>query len=121
MFIDTHCHLNFSQFDADADAVLARARAAGVERVLVPGADLETSRRAVALAEQYVEVYAAVGVHPTSCAGFAEATVTELATLARHSKVVAIGEIGLDLYWKTVPLAEQQAASEAYDVLSAEG
>ena len=110
MLVDTHCHLDLTQFDQDRDAVVARAREAGVGRILVPGIDLASSRRAVALAEAYPEVYAAVGVHPNSALGFAAAVLEELRQLARGPKVVAIGEIGIDLYWKTVPLDEQQAA-----------
>ena len=118
--VDTHCHLNLPHFDADGDQVIARARAAGVTRVIVPGADLPTSRRAVALAEQYPAVWAAVGVHPNDAAGFGPGDLAELGQLAAHPRVVAIGEIGLDLYWKTLPLEQQQAAFIAQLQLAAE-
>ena len=120
MLTDTHCHLDLSPFDADREAVLARAREAGVERILVPGIDLASSRRAVDLAQTHPEVYAAVGVHPNSAAGFNASMLAELRRLAVGHKVVAIGEIGIDLYWKTVSLAEQQSAFRAQLELAAE-
>ncbi len=118
--VDTHCHLDFEQFDADRQAVLERARESGVGRILVPGTDLVTSHRAVALAEKYREVRAAVGVHPNATQGFGENDLRELRKLAQHPKVDAIGEIGIDLYWKAVPLAQQQAAFRAQLELAAE-
>jgi len=116
---DTHCHLDYAQFDADRDEVLDRARKAGVQWVLVPGTDLESSRRAVALAERYREVRAAVGVHPTSTGEFSAETVAELRDLAAHPKVDAVGEIGIDLYWKIVPLITQTKALETQLELAA--
>lgn len=113
MFIDTHCHLNFHQFDADRDAVVQRALEVGVEIIVNPAVDLATSRQAIELAERYPGVYAQVGVHPNDSADFSAETVTELAEMARHPKVVAIGEIGLDYYWERVPHAQQWAAFEA--------
>jgi TatD DNase family protein len=110
---DTHCHLDFEHFDRDRDEVLERAGAAGVARILVPATDLAASRRAVALADRYPQLRAAVGVHPTSTLDFSPETLAALRDLAQHEKVDAIGEIGIDLYWKTVPLAKQQAAFRA--------
>ncbi len=98
MFIDTHCHLNFHQFDADRELVVQRAVDAGVGIIINPAVDLATSRQAIALAERYPGVYAQVGVHPNDAADFSAATLAELAELALHPKVVAIGEIGLDYY-----------------------
>lgn len=120
LFVDTHCHLDLPQFDADREVVIARARAAGVGRIVVPGTDLASSRRAVALAETHPEIFAAVGVHPNSTAGFGARELKELSELGRSKKVVGIGEIGIDLYWKTVPLAEQQRAFRAQIELAAE-
>lgn len=119
MLVDTHCHLDLEQFDADREAVLARARAAGVRRILVPGIDLAACRRAVALAEQYPEVRAAVGIHPNYTADFSDETLAELRDLARHPKVDAIGEIGIDSYWHTVPLDIQERAFRAQLELAA--
>jgi TatD DNase family protein len=111
--VDTHCHLDVAQFEADRQAVLERALANGVRRIVVPGTDLASSRRAVALAEQHALVRAAVGVHPTAAADFSNETLAELRDLAQHPKVDAIGEIGIDLYWHTVSLEKQQQAFRA--------
>lgn len=118
--IDSHCHLDFSHFDEDRDDVLTRAIDAGVTGVINPGTDLETSRRAVVLAEQYDNVYAAVGVHPHDASTVDDQMLTELRQLASHPKVVAIGEIGLDYYRDLSPRARQRAAFEAQLTLAAD-
>jgi TatD DNase family protein len=118
--VDTHCHLDLDAFEQDREAVLERADAAGVSRVLVPATDLASSRRAVALAEQYAAVRAAVGVHPNEAGDFTDETVAELRDLAQHPKVDAIGEIGIDLYWHTVDLEKQRQAFRAQLALAAE-
>lgn len=102
MLIDTHCHLDFAQFDADREAVLARARSAGVTDVIVPGIDRATSAAAVALAAQ-AGVWAAVGVHPNSAGEWDATAAGDFAALAGSPGVVAIGEIGLDYYWDKTP------------------
>ncbi len=107
---DTHCHLDLPQFDEDRDAVIERARAAGVTRIMNPGIDLESSRRAAALAETFAEVYAAVGFHPHDAAKMGEAEFAEVSELARHPKVRAIGEIGLDYYRDLSPRDFQRRA-----------
>lgn len=120
ILVDSHCHLDLEHFDPDREEVIARAREAGVRLIVNPGIDLAHSRRAVALAEQHAEVYAAVGVHPTSSHGFSSAHLDTLRSLANHPKVVAIGEIGLDYYWDKVAPAEQAEALEAQLALAAE-
>jgi len=120
LLVDTHCHLDFPHFDDDREAVIARAREAGVGWIVVPGTDLASSRRAVALAEQHPEVFAAVGVHPNSTGGFGAEALRELRGLARSQKVVGIGEVGIDLYWKSVPLEQQRAAFRAQIELAVE-
>jgi TatD DNase family protein len=120
MLIDSHCHLDLEQFDADRTAVLERARAAGVQVIVNPGIDLKHSRQAIALAEAHAEVYAAVGIHPNSSGDFTPATVDQLRSLAAHPKVVAIGEIGLDYYWHKVDPAQQALALQAQLELAAE-
>lgn len=104
---DTHCHLDAAAFDPDRGAVIARAHAAGVARFLNPAYDLESSRRAIALAQAYANVVAAVGVHPNQAGDFGEAHLAELRTLAHAPRVVAIGEIGLDYHWQTTPRDRQ--------------
>lgn len=95
---DTHCHLNLNHFENDLEQVLHRAQQEGVDRILVPGIDLETSRKAVEISEQYEFVYAAAGVHPNSAHTWNSNSISELTELIHHPKVVAIGEIGLDYY-----------------------
>ena len=96
--VDTHAHLNFSAFDDDRNQIIQQAHAAGVRWIINPGADLESSRQAVRLAESYPGIYAAVGVHPHDARTVTRSTLRELRELARHPRVVAIGEIGLDYY-----------------------
>jgi TatD DNase family protein len=120
VFVDTHCHLDWNAFDADRDAVIRRAIESGVTRLLTIGVDAPSSRRAIELAEQYAEVYAAVGVHPNDCADFDAQMLKEVRLLAQHPKVVAIGEIGLDYYWHKVDRAVQARAFQAQLELAAE-
>ncbi len=100
---DTHCHLDFNDFEQDRAAVLARAWEAGLERILIPGVDLASSRVALALAESHPRLFAAIGVHPSSAATWDRRTLAALEALAAHPKVVAIGEIGLDYYRDRAP------------------
>lgn len=100
---DTHAHYDSGAFSADRLEVLSSMPERGVELILNPGCDLTSSRTAVELAEKFPFVYAAVGVHPSDCEGFSPDTADALRTLAGHSKVRAIGEIGLDYYWKDNP------------------
>ena len=100
---DTHAHYDADRFDSDRDTVLSALPGDGVGLVVDPGCDLPSSRAAVALAEKYSHVYAAVGIHPEDCAGFQDGDLAELRQLLRHPKVVAIGEIGLDYYWPENP------------------
>lgn len=107
---DTHAHYDSGAFDSDREEVLSALPAAGVELVVNPGCDLESSRTAVALAEGFPHVYAAVGVHPSDCGGWGDEEFAQLEALCRHDKVVAIGEIGLDYYWQDNPPREFQQA-----------
>lgn len=96
--IDSHCHLDFKDFNADRDRVVAAARAAGVHTLINIGADPASSERSVALAEKYDNVYAAVGVHPHDAKKYDDSAAEIISNLAGHEKVKAIGEIGLDFY-----------------------
>ena len=99
MYFDTHAHYDSGAFNADWKELLASMPQKGVELIVNPGCDLESSRTAVALAEEFPHVYAAVGVHPSDCGEWGEGTLLELRQLASRPKVRAIGEIGLDYYW----------------------
>ncbi len=101
--VDTHCHLDFDAYQADLDQVLERAWEAGVERVLVPALDLESSHKVVGLVERDPRLFAAVGVHPNSARSWTEGTTQALLELSRHPNVKAIGEIGLDYYRDRAP------------------
>lgn len=109
---DTHCHLDDKQFDADREGTIERARAAGVERMMAIGTgngppDLEAGIR---LADRYPFIYATIGVHPHDAAKATPATWTRLIELARHPKVLAVGEIGLDYHYDFSPRDAQREA-----------
>ena len=99
MLFDTHAHFDSRQFNADRNELLSSLPGLGVSLIVNPGCDLPTSRTAVELAEQYSFVYAAVGFHPEELDGVSLSDLEEIRSLAKHEKVVAIGEIGLDYYW----------------------
>jgi TatD DNase family protein len=110
MLIDTHCHYNHDAFDADRAEVIARACEAGVARAVVIGYDLASSEWAVRLAEEFPELYAAVGIHPNDAAEVTTEGLERLKELASRPKVVALGEIGLDFHWNVEPPERQRAA-----------
>jgi TatD DNase family protein len=117
MLIDSHCHLNFNTFDDDRAGVVARAQAQGIAAFINPGTNLHDSRQVVGLAQQFPEVYAAVGIHPNDAAGFDQTAPAQLRELAAHPKVVAIGEIGLDYYWnKALPPVQQRVFEQQLDL-----
>lgn len=103
MYFDTHAHYDAEEFAADRYEVLQALPDSGVELVLNPGCDIPSSQAALALADRFPHVYAAVGCHPENCAGYREEDLVTLRELARHPKCVAIGEIGLDYYWPSNP------------------
>ena len=105
---DTHAHYDSGGFNADRDEVLSSLPTSGVALVVDPGCDVPSSQAAVALAEKYPHVYAAVGIHPGDCAGCTDADFEAIRTLCGHEKVVAVGEIGLDYYWEDNPPKEFQ-------------
>jgi TatD DNase family protein len=101
--VDTHCHLDMTAYGRDLEMVLARAFESGVRKVLTIGIDLESSRQAVALAAGHDGVFAAVGIHPHHVEGITEADYEELKALAAEPRVVAYGEIGMDLVKEYAP------------------
>src|SRR5436305_1098222 len=109
MLIETHAHLDYPDFAPDFDEVLQRANEAGVTRIVTIGTSIESSRRAVELAEKYSNVFAVIGVHPTYAHEAADDVITPLRELARNGRVVAIGEIGLDYhYLPTIEAAKRK-------------
>ena len=107
MYIDSHAHIFFEDYQNDRDEVLQRAREAGVESIVVPGTNLETSREAVALAEKYDFIYACVGFHPHDASKATGEHLREIEELSKQRKVVAIGEIGLDYHYDYSPRDQQ--------------
>ncbi|MDQ3700420.1 MAG: TatD family hydrolase [Chloroflexota bacterium] len=108
--VDTHVHLTDRRYAGDLDAVLARAREAGVRAMVVVGYDLPSSREAVGLASRYPELWAAVGIHPHGARNASPAALADLESLAESPKVVAIGECGLDFYRDLSPRDAQREA-----------
>lgn len=100
---DTHCHLDYHKYNADRAHVIQHAKDAALVRILVPGLHHRSSKEAVMLAESNSMVYAAVGFHPTDLDEYSEKTFQQVKELAKHPKVVAIGEIGIDYYWVKEP------------------
>src|SRR6266705_310990 len=98
MLIETHAHLDYPEFANDFEDVLRRAADAGVTRIITIGTSIESSRRAIDLAEKYPAVYATIGVHPTFVEEAEEDVFTPLRELAKQPRVVAIGETGLDYH-----------------------
>lgn len=111
MLFDTHAHYDDSAFDADRDEILGRMPDYQVGWIVNPGCDVPSSRKAVALAHTYPWVYAAVGIHPESAKGWTETDLSYIRQLASDARVRAIGEIGLDYYWKDCCPKEEQAAA----------
>lgn len=120
MIFDTHAHYDAQQFDADREAVLASLPGKGVGLVIDPGCDGASSRTALAIAEQYPFVYAAVGWHPQEWESWTGESMAQIRVLAAHSKAVAIGEIGLDYYWDKEHKALQKEMFERQICLALE-
>jgi len=107
LIIDSHAHLDDDAFSSEIDMVMARARAEGVGAVINPGADVASSKAAVAIAAAYPEVYALAGIHPHEAAGVRDEAIDEIAAILSSPKVVGIGEIGLDYYRELAPRDDQ--------------
>lgn len=107
-YIDTHCHLDQEEFDADRREVVARARAAGVEAIISIGVTAASSESTWALAQEHEGVFASVGIHPNYCAAAEPGDWGRIEELAGGPKVVALGETGLDFYRDYAPAALQE-------------
>ena len=105
---DTHAHLDDGQFESDLTAVIERAIASGVTKIVAVGTTLQSSRRVVEIAEQWPTVHAAVGIHPNNATQFSKVAWNQLVKLAEHPEVVAIGETGLDRYRNDTPFHLQE-------------
>jgi len=114
MLIDTHCHLDFKDFDSDRDEVIDRARAAGVGKIINVASSIEGARRSVELAGKYDMVHATVGVHPHDAASVTDKVMADLGAMAKDSKVVAVGEVGLDYYRNLSPKEAQVSAFKRF-------
>lgn len=118
MLIDTHAHLDYPDFAGDFDDVLRRATEAGVTRIITIGTSVESSKRAVALAEKYPNIFAVIGVHPTYVEESGEDVITPLRELAGNPRVVAIGETGLDYHsLPSIELAKERKTTQVLTAL----
>ena len=111
MLIDTHCHLNDEKLLCNADRIVASFKDDGLESAICVGYDMPSSECAVTLAEKFEEIYAAVGVHPHDADTLDDEACQRILELAKHKKVVAIGEIGLDYYYD---LSEREVQKSAF-------
>ncbi len=107
MFVDTHAHIFLPNFQDDIDAVISNAKDNGVDFIIVPATDIETSKQVIELTKKYEMVYGAVGVHPHDTSDWNSDWINEIEQLASNKKIVAIGEIGLDYYYDFSPKEKQ--------------
>lgn len=108
-YFDTHCHLNLNEFDLTLDQVIQRSQKNEVENIVIPGIDLESSKKAIKIADFYPHIYVSVGIHPNDGLKWNDQSYHQLSVLTHHPKVVAIGEIGLDRHWNDCPFEIQVA------------
>ncbi len=108
MLVDSHCHLDFPDFADELDAVVARARAAGIERIVTISTRVAKHAGLVAIAERFPDVFCSVGTHPHNAHEELDVTAADLVARARHPKVVAIGEAGLDYHYDYSPRDAQE-------------
>ena len=113
MYIDTHAHLNYPEIIQDIDEILERAQNAGIECIIVPATNYRSSLDIIELVQKHDMLYGAIGIHPTELHDFHENHLYELDKLAKSDKVVAIGEIGLDYYWKPYDKEKEQYVLKA--------
>ena len=114
MFVDSHCHLDFKDFDADRQEVLARARAAKVAMMLTISTKITEAAEIIALAEAHEELACSIGIHPHEAGEQPHTSAAQLVELARHPKVIGIGETGLDYYYEHSPREAQQKNFRAH-------
>ena len=120
MFIDTHSHLFYKNFNDDLDEVVNNAGQSGVDYIIVPATDLETAEQTIKLCDKYETVYGAVGIHPHDSKDWNDSLLSKIQDLAQHKKIIAIGEIGLDYYYDFSPPEKQIQAFKAQIELAIE-
>lgn len=108
MYFDSHAHYDDERFDEDRESLIEGLRKKGVDFIVNAAADMKSCHTSLALAEKYPFIYSSVGVHPHDVKDLTEADIEEMRKLAAHSKVVAIGEIGLDYYYDHSPREDQR-------------
>ena len=108
MIFDSHAHYEDKQFGEDREELLSSMGQKGITKIVEVGSSIESSKHAIALAERYDFIYAAIGVHPSDISCLNEEGLARLREMARHEKVVAIGEIGLDYYWDKEPEVQER-------------
>jgi TatD DNase family protein len=117
MFVDTHAHLFYSNFNEDLEQVVQRAKENSIDFILVPATDIHSAKDAIALSEKYDFIFVAVGIHPHDTRDWNSNLLNEIKSLSKHEKVVAIGEIGLDYYYDFSPKEKQiQAFKEQIEL-----
>ncbi len=114
MLVDSHCHLDFPDFVAELDAVVARAGAAGIGRIVTISTRVRKHAQVLAIAERFPDVFCSVGTHPHNAHEELDIGAPELVAIAQHSKVVAIGEAGLDYHYDKSPRAAQEQGLRAH-------
>ncbi len=122
MLIDTHAHLNFKAFNQDLDEVINRAKKSGIEKIIIPGAKIDSSKKAVKIVQNYESCFAAVGIHPHHTDEFIKLgkpkVAEELKKLINFKKVVAVGEIGLDYHeYKNYPPISEETKKYQIELL----
>lgn len=117
MIFNTHTHLNDKKFNDNYKEVIEETLAKGIKMVVV-GYDLESSQKAINIAEEFDGVYAAVGLHPSDSSVFSDEYMNQIEALVSHEKVIAIGECGLDYYWDSCPRDIQEKSFEAQILMS---
>jgi TatD DNase family protein len=113
MFVDTHCHLFSAEFKDDLDKVIENAKSAGVDYIIVPATDIETSKIVLDLVDKYDFIYGAIGIHPHESKDWNPSLINTIEKLVGHKKILAIGEIGLDYFYDFSPKEKQIEAFKA--------
>jgi TatD DNase family protein len=114
MLIDSHCHLDFPDFAAELDAVVERARAAGIGRMVTICTRVKKHAQVLAVAERFADVFCSVGTHPHNAHEELDIGTAELVALSKHPKIVALGEAGLDYHYDNSPRAAQEQGFRAH-------